>query len=416
MHEQCTLGRASLVLCLTGILAALGLSGPAMADGPAQQYLDTQLRVVRSLEARVDQITRIADESAARLVSGGHIYAAGETGAVSELVGRAGGLCGIQALSWDRRPKVYGPNDVLLVADYGSSEPKPAWASQPGPLVVLFAPTGSATVRQPPASNVRVIDVPVPLALGPQTLHDGRRLMPAAAPAVATAQWAFTAELIAACRRRHQQLAVYLSIHLDPGLRRLARTRGLLFEPQIRPEPVAAGRYARQFLGQVGDAIQAVQAVELTNIRRAGQWIREAKAANRQVVRRLEGHLPPHEVGRSGDPDCFTGLNKADDEAAVKWARENLHPGDVYLLLGYQQNEDSLASAAHAAGARTIFVTSRGPGKEQSQNAAHLYVDPHWPLSDACLDLPSYDVKACPLSAILGLSVYYAICAEAEEK
>jgi hypothetical protein len=188
-----------------------------------------------------------------------------------------------------------------------------------------------------------------------------------------------------------------------------------LFEPQIQPEPVAQGRYARQFLGQVGNALRAVEAGEVAKIRRAGQWIRQAKATGHQVVRHLEGHLPLHEVGRPGDPDCFTGLSKADDEAAVKWVRENLHPGDVYLLLGYQQNEDALSSAANAAGARTIFLTSRGPGKEQSQSAGHLYIDPHWPLTDACLDLPGYDVKACPLSAILGLSAYYAICAEAEQ-
>jgi uncharacterized phosphosugar-binding protein len=394
-----------------------------MADGPAEQYLGTQLRAVRSLEAHVDQITQIADESASRLVAGGRIYAAGETGAVSEIVGRAGGLCAIQALSWDKPPASLGPgvaaganqdaSDVVLVADYGDGQTKAARIVEKGPLVVIFAPAGSPLVREPLAANVRAIAIDVAPENGPRQSRDGRRLMPAAAPAVATAQWAFTAELIAACRRRHRQLAVYLSIHLDPGLRRFARTKGLLFEPQIHPEPVERGGYARQFLTQVGDGLQAVEAGELAKIRRAGQWIREARAAGHQVVRHLEGHLPPHEVGRPGDPDCFTGLSKADDEAAAKWARENLHPGDVLLLLGYQQNEDALSSAANAAGARTIFLTSRGPGKEQSQNAAHLFVDPHWPLTDACLELPGYDVKACPLSAILGLSAYYAICAEA---
>jgi uncharacterized phosphosugar-binding protein len=386
-----------------------------MAAGPAEQYLGTQLRVVRSLETRVDAITQIAEESASRLLAGGRIYATGETGAVSELVGRAGGLCGIQARSWDNPPASLGAGDVLLVADYGEGRTIAARLVEKGPLVVVFAPAGSPMVREPLASNVRAIAIDVPPDSAPRPTRNSRRLVPAAAPAVATAQWAFTAELIAACRRRHKQLAVYLSIHLDPGLRRFKRTEGLLFEPQLQPEPVAFGRYARQFLGQVGDGLRAVEAGEVDRIRRAGQWIREAKTAGRQVIRHFEGHLPPHEVGRPGDPDCFTGLSKADGEAAIKWVRENLHPGDVYLLLGYQQNEDALSLAANAAGARTIFLTSRGPGKAQSQNAAHLYVDPHWPLTDACLDLPGYDVKACPQSAIVGLSAYYAICAEAEK-
>ena len=415
MYERCTPGRSCPVIHLTGILAALGWSGLAMADGPAEVYLATQLRVVRSLEAHVDQITRIADESASRLLAGGRIYAAGETGAVSELVGRAGGLCGIQAMSLDAIPTSFGASDVLLVADYGDSQMKAARLAERGSLVVVFAPVFSPIINPPFPANMRTIEIDVSRAIRrhAHVKHPPER-PPAAAVAVATAQWAFTAELIAACRRRHRQLAVYLSVHLDPGLRRFKRTEGLLFEPQIQPEPVAQGRYARQFLGQVGDALQAVESGELAKIRRAGQWIRKAKAARRQVIRHLEGHLPPHEVGRPGDPDCFTGLSAADGETAVKWVRENLHPGDVYLLLGYQQNEDALSSAANAAGARTIFLTSRGPGKEQSQNAGHLYIDPHWPLTDACLDLPGYDVKACPLSAILGLIAYYALCAEAE--
>lgn len=72
-----------------------------------------------------------------------------------------------------------------------------------------------------------------------------------------------------------------------------------------------------------------------------------------------------------------------------------------------------MAAAAHERGARTIFLTSTPPGPEQRNSPRHLYIDPHWPLSDGCLELVGYDVKACPLSAILNMSCYWAICAEA---
>ncbi|MGO8747567.1 MAG: hypothetical protein ACLQNE_16465 [Thermoguttaceae bacterium] len=49
----------------------------------------------------------------------------------------------------------------------------------------------------------------------------------------------------------------------------------------------------------------------------------------------------------------------------------------------------------------------------QSHDPMHVYVNPHWPRSDGCLELLGYDVKACPLSAIVGLTCYYAICGEA---
>ena len=67
-----------------------------------------------------------------------------------------------------------------------------------------------------------------------------------------------------------------------------------------------------------------------------------------------------------------------------------------------------MAAAANALGVRTIFITSRGPGAERAASPRHLYIDPHWPVTDACLDLPGYDVKACPLSCIMNLTCYYA--------
>ncbi len=67
--------------------------------GPAEDYIDAQLRVVRGLEARVDSIADAADRAAKGLIAGGNIYLAGEPGMVAELLGRAGGLCGAKAIA-----------------------------------------------------------------------------------------------------------------------------------------------------------------------------------------------------------------------------------------------------------------------------------------------------------------------------
>jgi hypothetical protein len=240
----------------------------------------------------------------------------------------------------------------------------------------------------------------------------GEKLIPTAAPAIATAQWTFTAELIGACRRQHRQLAVYLSIFLDEG-RRLKRTQGLLFEPELRPATVAQGQYAREFLATVKDSLTAIRASELEPIHRAAGWLSEASAAKRKIVRNFQGHLPPKEAGTPGDAPFFSAMVSSMGEEGAAWIRSHLHAGDVYLLLGYQQNEDAMARAASALGARTIFLTSRRPGPQVAADPLHIDVNPHWPVTDACLDLPGYDVKACPLSAIAGLACYYAICAEA---
>ena len=110
----------------------------------------------------------------------------------------------------------------------------------------------------------------------------------------------------------------------------------------------------------------------------------------------------------------FSATDRLTGEKGQRWIRENLHDGDVYLLLGYQSNEDGMAAAAQSLGARTIFLTSTAPSSPQAKTARNLYVNPHWPLTDGCLKLSGYDFKACPLSCILGLTCYYAICGEME--
>jgi len=387
-----------------------------MLAGPAEDYVDAQLRVVKGLEARVPALTRIADEAAARLLAGGRLYLAGERGMVLELLGRAGGLCAAKPLAPGKT--LLGENDVVILSSYAPQDDSAgsAWdaAGKTQALRVLFVSRRHPVFESPPVAGGRAVAVDIPADSRLLALPSGGRAVPAAAPAIATAQWTFVAELIGGCRRRGKQLAVYLSIHLDEGRKRYNRTKGLVFEPGPAPQPVAAGRFAKEFLGHVRTSLEAIRRDEMDRIRKAAARIREAKAAGGKVVRHMHGHLPPQEVGVAGDPGCFTHSPRLrPGEKAIAWMRGNLGKGDVYLFVGYQQNQDTMAAAANALGARTVFLTSLAPSAEQAKSPRHLYVNPHWPLTDACLELPGYDVRACPLSAICGLTCYYAIAAEA---
>lgn len=414
-NKRSSLCRPAVALC-AALLAVSVLTRAAKA-GPAEDYIDVQLRVVHDLQGCIDPITDVADEAAQKLLAGGNIYLAGEPGMVAEVFGRAGGLCGAKAIADEKPLPKLQPADVVLFSDYGqpgkAAEHRWTELVDSGALVVAFASRENPILRQPLPANVRA----VPAAIGCDSrllsLASGERLLPTAAPAIATAQWTFTAELIGACRRQNRQLAVYLSIFLDEGHRRIQRTAGLLFEPDLRPAPVARGEYARTFLGTVETALSAIRTDEVASIRRAAGWLHEASAANRKIVRNFMGHLPPKEVGLPGDVKIFTAMVNATGDEGAQWIRQNLHEGDVYLFLGYQENEDAMAAAASASGVRTIFLTSKRPGAEVAANALHIDINPHWPMTDGCLDLPGYDVKACPLSCILGLTCYYAMCGEA---
>ena len=249
-------------------------SHPALAAGPAEEYIDAQLKVVRSLEQKTNLLADAAEEAAARLLQGGSIYLSGERGMVLELLGRAGGLCAAKELNLSRPlPGLAG--DVVLWSDYGG--PRTAVAGLDtlagrGALVIAFASSDHPRFGRPLPAGFHAIPVEIPRDSRLLAIPSGResRILPTAAPAIAIAEWAYVAELIGACRRRHKQLAVYLSIYLDEGLRRFRRTQGLLFEPGLRPDAAPRGEYAGRFLAHVRESLEGVRREDLEKIPASG--------------------------------------------------------------------------------------------------------------------------------------------------
>ena len=135
--------------------------------GPAEEYIDAQLRVVGGLEARLDSIADAADRTAKGLMTGGQIYLAGEPGMIAELLGRAGGLCAAKALAPGKPWPKFRAGDVVLLSDYGLPK-KPtdhSWKelTQSGVLVVAFASAANPMLAAPLPANVVAIPVDIPL-------------------------------------------------------------------------------------------------------------------------------------------------------------------------------------------------------------------------------------------------------------
>ena len=265
---------------------------------------------------------------------------------------------------------------------------------------------------------MRKVFVKIPVQDGPAA-HAGRqRAIRAIVPAIATAQWTFAAELLGAVRRRHRQLAVDLSIHLDPGLRRFKRTNGLLLEPDMRPDPVERKAYGGKFLTTVKNGLEANLREEIPRIHQAGDWLANSHAVRGRIFRNLQGHLPPGEAGRPGDADFFSNAKPI---SLTSGGRRTVGPRESPLgrhlsaagLPGKRGRRGGSRPCPRAP--RTIFIHSRKvPAPNKAGTVATCTLIRIGPRSDACLSLDGYDVKACPLSAILGLSCYYAICDEVD--
>ena len=162
-----------------------------------------------------------AEETASRLLQGGTIQLAGEPGMVAELLGRAGGLSAAKALDLDR-PLPPLARNVVLWSDYGGAKKTDhglARLAESGALVIAFASAENLSLGSSLRPGVRLIPLDIP-GNGRLVLRSlGQKSLRTAAPAIATGQWAFIAELIGACQRR-PQAACRLPQH--PSRRRTA--------------------------------------------------------------------------------------------------------------------------------------------------------------------------------------------------
>jgi hypothetical protein len=81
------------------------------------------------------------------------------------------------------------------------------------------------------------------------------------------------------------------------------------------------------------------------------------------------------------------------------------------LLLGYQYPPAEYLQAMRP-GDRLIYTTQH-PLK--GARPGMLYIDPHWPLDDACCRIPGYPIPILPASGVAQATIYWSIVADAVE-
>jgi len=54
------------------------------------------------------------------------------------------------------------------------------------------------------------------------------------------------------------------------------------------------------------------------------------------------------------------------------------------------------------------------PAKPTEVKDHIIYIDPHWPLPDGCVEVPGYDVAILPASGVMDGAIYWAMTAQRE--
>ena len=365
---------------------------------------------IQALQRDVPAMTPSAEAAARRFVLDGWTLAAwGDEGFVAEITGRAGGLMPIDPV--DAAP---GKTIVLLAPRSARLENDLDQArrfAERGDRVILFA-------------RRAVLDEAVRAGVRPAAAFDTHAaphgglvasgdtwLIPTDPPASIAAVWTWTAEFVAACTRLGKMPVMWQSIMAPGSAERNKAHAGKRFE-DAAPAPLKPGALGREYLAKLDANVRAVFVGERSALRQAAERAARAQAQGGRLYAYLVGHATALQPGIPGDPGLFSALHAA---AGPSGGALSLTPSDFVLCVGYDripagESNAEIAEKVRAAGAAVAWsFTDYRPEEVKAVRPGETYIDQRWPLGDAVVTVPGYDVRILPTSGVISCGLYWAI-------
>jgi len=381
-------------LCL---LALPGLASAADAPLPFVQSMQT---ATSDWRGQLIELTNTADETAAKLIAGGHVYAAStQKSFEQEVLGRAGGLMLTKALT---AKTVLTPQDTVIAAMDSGSDPAAldavlAQAKAAGAKVLLFAGPSRGNVSS--GDGVQVLpahtfdNLPYANSAGEESVSN------------VIGAWTWMAELVTCSVRRGYMPAAFTSNFMPGALERNAQFRKSTFHTTTDVTPASVRQFGERYLDALSSALAAMDQSQVASFNRGAKMIRDAEASGHHVDVEYLGHMFPTELQGPGRPDWQVAPKYRLDATMP----DGLNKGDVVLFLQYQQFPWDFTTALQAKGVQSIITSSMKPMDHWATDADIDYINPFWEVQDAAVDLPGYDIKILPTSGILQSVVYWQL-------
>ena len=342
-----------------------------------------------------------AEAAAARFVAGGKLLVSGSIPLFAvEWTNRSGGLMAAAAL---KDPSALSAADILiygcLIGSEEADDAALASAREKGALVIAFGTKEQAARLRSAVDFFLSADVAsaTPLLIQTAACLDLAEL------------WAFTGDFVAACTRADKMPTMWQSIKVPGSTERNRLYRPLRFHEDLHIAPVKPEVLGTQYLDGLIGSLDGLIA-ETKPIRAAARLIRNASKAGHSVVHANLGHFEPARLLPAGFPIRVIALPARLPETELPKVAA---PGDVLFAIWYHEMPRALLDASRSKGMRTIVVAGRNPFAPLDTKLADVYIDPKWVVGDALVEVPGYDIKIIPPSAVLNGLIFYAVMAEA---
>ncbi len=409
-------------------------------------------------------MSQAAEGAAARWIAGDDLYAGGDANFTEEAFYRAGGLIGLRRigpcrrnqngiqLAWNEVPD----QSVILYGMHRNADPNLLLFDDLGRLmserrtVVFFGSSAWLACRRSAELLKRrarpghffFIDTGVPADAAFVTAA-GRPYGDYAGMVTAIHQWACTAELVAACTRRHKTPALWPSGAV-PGYAEWERKyENTNFHDDLAVPPIAAGVLGRRYLDILRRQLRACEGAA-PRVQAAARLL-AAVPADRGVYVMVDSHLL---AGETVLPKELPNWMLA--QRPWRWRRAALtaERGDGILWLGSFDWPGREVEAAVGQGSPFVAVSLYGPGRPSAHaqlvtpraappeggspdTAKITRIEPEpattdgdstppgvvwipapWQYPDAAVEIEGYPLPACPTSSIVQGTLLWALIGE----
>jgi len=364
----------ALIVCAT-----CGFHSVLAADSAEASYLSRLQEALGCATSNMPATTQSAEQAAGDFLAGGNLWAAGrQADFISEACGRAGGLMAIAPLGkrspTNRNVVLFAVPGRLAESDSNTIEP---WQKKGARVVAFHSQAGLFANRFPLDTVANVGDL-----------------------------WIWTGEFVAACTRLGKMPVLYQSYGLPGGSERGKKYQGKRFHDDLTIQPIGPGMLGREYLSQIKRMLAGIQKTQMPQIVQAARWWQQASSNSTTIL--VTGHMFPRHAQDPRTIPCgrFVLAPAWEDKALLDAG----HPPELVLYLGYQFGPRKLVDWASASGVKLAYATVQ-PVQPPQPASSILYVDPGWPLTDACVRVPGYDVPILPASGVLQAALYWALAA-----
>lgn len=384
--------RRGIVMCL----AVAFCTASAWAASPAQIYLGQLTHAVEQTHGQISAMSASAQKAADRIIKGGRLLLAGQrVDFKTEAIGRAGGLMGFHFVGEKFVPRA---GDVVLTSSVSPWTPQEIgqmgkWVAD-GAQVIIFSP-------DIPADLTSKVDGIIPAA-EPGVKTEGG-LCPTDSTMNLVDLWVWTGEYVSACTRAGKTPVLYQSYGIPGARERDSKYEGQLFHKDMHVAPIKEGQLGGEYLDAIDGYLKQLS-TESALLSEASQWLSQAGKANSCMIG--IGHTFPAIYQDPRGPEIFSTF--------LRWPqveqKKQTVPVDasVVLQLSYQYPPELLLDQARQGKYKLIYCSVR-KGDVSGDNI--LYIDPHWPLADACVMLKGYDIPILPPSGVMQAAIYWSIAA-----